>query len=106
MTLRPRVDAHVVVFRRAPVDFVRGDHQDCLSVPDGRIFCRESGLNWQNMIHEILHQVDQSALSDYNMLVVLDGLDPKRKIDVGTPANPGGSKGSTQISDFIKDKCK
>jgi hypothetical protein len=70
---------------------------DGLSAPGGSIFFRESGINWQNMVHEILHQVSP-ALSDFNMLIALSGLDPKRKIDTA------GS--SRQISDFIKDKCK
>jgi hypothetical protein len=62
---------------------------DGLSAPGGRIFFRESALNWQNMIHEVLHQI--SGLTDEAMLLEL-GKDP------AGPSKP--------ISDAIKDKCK
>jgi len=67
-----------------------------LSAPGGMIFFRERAINWQNMVHEVLHQVDFSFLTDRNMLLFLNAKYPDIKVNNDT----------SQISDLIKDKCK
>ena len=90
------------LFRMGAPPYPSAIRVDGLSAPNNTIYLRTSATNWENLVHEGVHQFGPFGFfSDANIMARLAGF-------YGTDTSKGGIdvRGATQqISDKIKEKC-